>query len=76
MGPVFSGRSLSLFFLDDGMRVQYDEDKRFGDVFGIFSLLAVVIACLGLLTLSAYNVTKNKEIRSKSTGRQRCRVWC
>ena len=51
------------FFLDDFFGHQYDEDKRFGDVFGIFSLLAVVIACLGLLTLSAYNVLqRTKEI--------------
>ncbi len=51
------------FFLDDAFEHQYDEDKRFGDVFGIFSLLAVVIACLGLLTLSAYNVLqRTKEI--------------
>ena len=51
------------FFLDDFFEHQYDEDKRFGDVFGIFSLLAVMIACLGLLTLSAYNVLqRTKEI--------------
>ncbi len=51
------------FFLDDFFEHQYDENKRFGDVFGIFSLLAVVIACLGLLTLSAYNVLqRTKEI--------------
>jgi putative ABC transport system permease protein len=51
------------FFLDDFFERQYDEDKRFGDVFGIFSLLAVMIACLGLLTLSAYNVLqRTKEI--------------
>jgi putative ABC transport system permease protein len=51
------------FFLDDFFEHQYDEDKRFGDVFGLFSLLAVVIACMGLLTLSAYNVLqRTKEI--------------
>jgi len=51
------------FYLDDFFGHQYDENKRFGDVFGIFSLLAVMIACLGLLALSAYNVLqRTKEI--------------
>ena len=51
------------FFLDDFFEKQYDENKRFGNVFGIFSILAVVIACLGLLALSAYNVLqRTKEI--------------
>jgi putative ABC transport system permease protein len=51
------------FFLDDFFEHQYDENKRFGDVFGIFSLVAVMIACLGLLGLSAYDVLqRTKEI--------------
>ena len=51
------------FFLDDFFERQYDENRRFGNVFGIFSLLAVMIACLGLLALSAYNVLqRTKEI--------------
>src|SRR5450432_540248 len=51
------------FYLDDFFGHQYDENKRFGNVFGIFSLLAVMIACLGLLALSAYNVLqRTKEI--------------
>ncbi len=59
----FPADPFQYFFLDDFFGHQYDEDKRFGDVFGIFSLLAVVIACLGLLTLSAYNVLqRTKEI--------------
>ncbi len=51
------------FFLDEFFARQYDENKRFGDVFGIFSMLAIAIACLGLLALSAYNVLqRTKEI--------------
>ncbi len=51
------------FFLDEFFARQYDENKRFGDIFGLFSMLAIVIACLGLLALSAYNVLqRTKEI--------------
>jgi len=36
---------------------------QFGKVFGIFSFLAISIACFGLLSLSAYNVIqRTKEI--------------
>jgi len=51
------------FYLDDFFSKQYDENKRFGNVFGIFSILAILIACFGLLALSAYNVLQRaKEI--------------
>lgn len=51
------------FFLDEFFARQYDENKRFGDIFGLFSMLAIIIACLGLLALSAYNVLqRTKEI--------------
>jgi putative ABC transport system permease protein len=53
----------SYFFLDDFFSRQYAEDQRFGAVFGLFALLAVAIACFGLLGLSAYNVLqRSKEI--------------
>jgi putative ABC transport system permease protein len=62
-GRYFPSDPFNYFFLDDFFNRQYDEDRRFGDVFGIFSLVAVVIACLGLLALSAYNVLqRTKEI--------------
>ncbi len=51
------------FFLDEFFNQQYDENKRFGDVFALFSVMAIMIACLGLLALSAYNVLqRTKEI--------------
>jgi putative ABC transport system permease protein len=53
----------SYFFLDDFFGRQYAEDQRFGAVFGLFALLAIAIACLGLLGLSAYNVMqRSREI--------------
>jgi putative ABC transport system permease protein len=51
------------FFLDDYFNKQYAENERFGAVFGLFAGLAIFIACLGLLGLSAYNVIqRTKEI--------------
>jgi putative ABC transport system permease protein len=51
------------FFLDESFGQQYKADMLFGSVFGIFSFLAILIACFGLLGLSAYNVLqRTKEI--------------
>lgn len=35
---------------------QYREDRAFGQVFGLFSTLAILIACMGLFGLTAYTV--------------------
>jgi putative ABC transport system permease protein len=51
------------FFLDESFGQQYKADSLFGSVFGIFAFLAILIACFGLLGLSAYNVLqRTKEI--------------
>ncbi len=51
------------FFLDDSFGGQYKADILFGKVFGVFAFLAILIACFGLLGLSAYNVLqRTKEI--------------
>ena len=51
------------FFLDEFFDRQYAEDQRFGQVFGLFASLAILIACFGLLGLSAYSVIqRTKEI--------------
>ncbi len=51
------------FFLDESFGQQYKEDILFGKVFGVFAFLAILIACFGLLGLSAYNVLqRTKEI--------------
>jgi putative ABC transport system permease protein len=59
----FPGDPFRYFFLDEHFNKQYAENERFGTVFGLFGGLAIVIACLGLLGLSAYNVLqRTKEI--------------
>ena len=59
----FPGNLFDYYFLDDMYNKQYADDILFGKVFGIFSGLAVLIACLGLLGLSLYTtVQRTKEI--------------
>jgi len=51
------------YFLDDLFDQQYKADQSFGKIFGLFAFLAIIIACFGLLGLSAYNVLqRTKEI--------------
>lgn len=50
-------------FLDDRFAQVYDAEERLAQVFGVFALLAIAIACLGLLGLVAYMAgTRTKEI--------------
>ena len=59
----FPQNPFSYYFLDDSFNAQYKADGAFGEVFGLFSFLAIIIACFGLLSLSAYNVLqRTKEI--------------
>jgi putative ABC transport system permease protein len=59
----FPGDPYLYFFLDDSYNAQYKADILFGKVFSIFAFLAILIACSGLLGLSAYNVLqRSKEI--------------
>ena len=59
----FPDDPFNYFFLDESFNAQYKADTRFGEVFGLFALIAIGIACFGLLGLSAYNVLqRTKEI--------------
>ncbi|MFZ1805645.1 MAG: ABC transporter permease [Cyclobacteriaceae bacterium] len=59
----FSAYPFEYFFLDQHFNNQYKSDQRFGNIVTIFSILAIVIACLGLFGLSSLAVTyRMKEI--------------
>lgn len=59
----FPGNPFTFFFLDDHYNQQYKADKQFGQVFGIFSALAIFIACLGLFGLSSLMaIQRTKEV--------------
>lgn len=55
------------FFLDDRFNQLYKKEQRIGEIFGYFSLLAIFIACLGLLGLASFTV----ERRTKEIGIRR-----
>jgi len=50
----FPGNTFEYFFLDDHFDQQYKADQRFGQVFGLFTLLAILVACLGLFGLASF----------------------
>jgi putative ABC transport system permease protein len=59
----FPNDPFDYYFLDENYNNQYKSDLAFGKVFGLFSILAIIIACFGLLGLSAFNtMQKRKEI--------------
>ena len=59
----FPGNSFEYFFLDDYYDQQYAADVLFGRVYGMFTLLAVIIIVLGIYGLSAFSVARlTKEI--------------
>jgi putative ABC transport system permease protein len=66
----YPGNPFNYFFLDDFYNEQYRADQRFSGLFLVSSMLAIIIACLGLSGLSAYSITRRtKEIGiRKSTG--------
>jgi len=59
----FPGNLFDYFFLDKRFNDQYNNDRLFGKVFGVFAGFAIFIACLGLLGLSLFATTqRTKEI--------------
>jgi putative ABC transport system permease protein len=60
---AFPGHSFSYFFLDEHFDRQYREDERFANIFNTFTVLAIIVTCLGLLGLSIFSVTqRTKEV--------------
>ncbi|MEO1010543.1 MAG: ABC transporter permease [Bacteroidota bacterium] len=50
-------------FMDDSFNRTYDADQRLGQIFVVFTVLSILIACLGLFGLASFNAQKRvKEI--------------
>ncbi|MFS4468659.1 ABC transporter permease [Maribacter sp. 2210JD10-5] len=59
----FPGNTYEYFFLDDHFNKQYRADQQFGQVFGVFTGLAILVACLGLFGLASFTtLQRTKEI--------------
>jgi putative ABC transport system permease protein len=59
----YPGSPFVYIFLDDHYKEQYKADQQFGKSFGLFSALAIFVACLGLFGLSSLMaIQRTKEI--------------
>jgi putative ABC transport system permease protein len=54
----FPNNPFDYFFLDDYYNQQYIADEKFGKVYSLFSILAIVITVLGIYGLSSYSITQ------------------
>lgn len=57
------GSPLSYFFLDNDLAQLYKSEQVSSEILGVFSILAILIACIGLFGLAAYTAfLRTKEI--------------
>ncbi len=49
-----SGNPIYLFFLDKDFQKNYEKDQRVSGIVWSFTVIAILIACLGLFGLSAF----------------------
>ena len=60
---TFPDSAYEYFFLDDHFNNQYRNDVQFASIFGVFTILAIIISSLGLLGLGIFSVSQRiKEI--------------
>ena len=60
----FKENPFDYYFLDDYFDRQYKSEVQFGIIFGAFSIIAITIACIGLIALVAFMI----EQRTKELG--------
>jgi putative ABC transport system permease protein len=58
---IAPGLPFVYFFADEAYNQQYIAQERFGRLFICFAIIAIVISCLGLLGLSAFNAVQRKK---------------
>ena len=58
---VFPQKAFEYFFLDEFFNKQYLSDQLLGNIFLAFSLLAILIACLGLFALSSLMAIRRRK---------------
>jgi len=59
----FPGNPMDYFFLDQFFNRQYDQDRKFSQIFALFTLLIIFVACLGLFGLASFmTLQRTKEI--------------
>jgi putative ABC transport system permease protein len=58
---VAPNQPFSYTFMEDQLLGNYQNDRQMGKVFTIFAILAITVACLGLLGLSSFTLEKRKK---------------
>ncbi len=59
----FPNNPFDYYFMDDFFDRQYKSDQQFGQIFSAFSLVAIIIACLGMFGLASFTLNlRVKEI--------------
>jgi putative ABC transport system permease protein len=59
----FPGNPFDYFFLDEYFNSYYESDKQFRNLFTVFSILAILVGCLGLFGLSSFTASqRTKEV--------------
>ncbi|MEL6562756.1 MAG: FtsX-like permease family protein, partial [Bacteroidota bacterium] len=65
---IFPGNPFNFFYLDDFYARQYQDDNRFTNLFAVFSLLAILVATLGIFGLTYFTAeNRGKEIGIRKT---------
>jgi len=60
---ILPGQPFNYYFMEDSFNDTYMAEQRLGKIFMTFTILSIVIACLGLFGLAAFNAEKRiKEI--------------
>ncbi|WP_422360555.1 ABC transporter permease [Reichenbachiella sp.] len=59
----FPGNPFHYFFLDEYFNSYYESERQFKDLFATFSILAIIVGCLGLFGLSSFTaIQRAREI--------------
>lgn len=58
---IYPDQPFRYWFLDDHFANQYRSEQQFGRVFGLFTVLSVIVSCLGLLGLAAYSTRRRRK---------------
>jgi len=57
----FPQSTFNYTFLDQNFDAQYKEDRAFGSAFQVFTILAILIASMGLFGLTSYTIIQRKK---------------
>ena len=58
---IFPESTYNYTFLDQKFEAQYKEDQKFASAFQIFTILAILVASMGLFGLTSYTVVQRKK---------------